>query len=107
VRAFHNVCRHRGNKLVWSDFPARRDVRRGSSVRCNTTAGATTLNGACTFVQQEGEFFDLDKDGLRPRPVHCDVWAGFVFVNLDGPAPVAARVPRPMVTALEGYPFDR
>src|SRR5690242_10554722 len=21
VRAFHNVCRHRGNKLVWNDFP--------------------------------------------------------------------------------------
>src|SRR5262245_35046847 len=21
VRAFHNVCRHRGNKLVWTDTP--------------------------------------------------------------------------------------
>src|SRR3954451_10864749 len=21
VRAFHNVCRHRGNKLVWADDP--------------------------------------------------------------------------------------
>src|SRR5271169_6702340 len=21
IRAFHNVCRHRGNKLVWNDFP--------------------------------------------------------------------------------------
>ena len=22
IRAFHNVCRHRGNKLVWTDHPA-------------------------------------------------------------------------------------
>src|SRR5262249_54046599 len=21
IRAFHNICRHRGNKLVWRDFP--------------------------------------------------------------------------------------
>src|SRR5947207_387362 len=21
IRAFHNICRHRGNKLVWTDFP--------------------------------------------------------------------------------------
>src|SRR4051794_4439728 len=21
VRAYHNICRHRGNKLVWNDFP--------------------------------------------------------------------------------------
>ena len=21
IRAFHNVCRHRGNKLVWTDYP--------------------------------------------------------------------------------------
>src|SRR5437867_9396509 len=21
INAFHNICRHRGNKLVWTDFP--------------------------------------------------------------------------------------
>jgi phenylpropionate dioxygenase-like ring-hydroxylating dioxygenase large terminal subunit len=25
IRAFHNICRHRGNKLVWTDYPDRED----------------------------------------------------------------------------------
>ena len=40
------------------------------------------LDGACTFVQQEQEFFDLDKADYGLVPVHCEVWAGFIFVNL-------------------------
>ena len=27
IRAFYNVCRHRGNKLVWNKFPCRGDSR--------------------------------------------------------------------------------
>ena len=34
-------------------------------------------------MQQEEEFFDLDKADYGLVPVHCDVWAGFIFVNLD------------------------
>ena len=64
------------------------------------------LDGGCTFVQQESEFFDLDKADYGLVPVHCDVWAGFIFVNLD-------REPRqslrdflgPMITAMDDYPF--
>ena len=41
------------------------------------------LDGACVFVQQEREFFDFDKADFGLVPVHCDVWAGFIFVNLD------------------------
>ena len=40
------------------------------------------LEGALTFVQQESEFFDLDKDDYGLAPVHCEVWAGFIFVNV-------------------------
>jgi phenylpropionate dioxygenase-like ring-hydroxylating dioxygenase large terminal subunit len=41
------------------------------------------LDGQLTFVQQEAEFFDLDRSDFRLVPVRCEVWEGFVFVNLD------------------------
>src|SRR6266568_2380402 len=41
------------------------------------------LDGACTFVQQQAEFFDLDKADYALATVQADVWEGFIFVNLD------------------------
>jgi glycine betaine catabolism A len=108
IRAFHNICRHRGNKLVWTDFP--REEASGSARQfvCKYHGWRYELDGACSFIQQESEFFDIDKADFGLVRVHCDVWNGFIFVNLD-------RQPRqslrdylgPMITALDDYPFHR
>src|SRR5881275_2270784 len=39
VRAFYNICRHRGNKLCGTTFPPRRPVAPAGSSRASTTAG--------------------------------------------------------------------
>src|SRR5262249_17224392 len=55
---------------------------------------------------QEEEFFNLDKDEFGLVPVHCDVWAGFIFVNLAAePEQSLLDYLGPMVTKLENYPF--
>src|SRR5262249_50159584 len=52
--------------------------------------------------------FDLDKTDYGLLPVHCGVWAGFIFVNLaDRPLQSLEEFLGPMITALGGYPFDR
>ena len=107
VRAFHNICRHRGNKLVWGDYP--RAETRGTcrQFTCKYHGWRYDLDGALAFVQQESEFFDLDKSDYGLVPVHCDIWAGFVFVNVDAePRQSLREFLGPMITALEGYPFD-
>src|SRR5262249_16734527 len=81
VRAFHNMCRHRGNKLVWNDFPGEATEGICRQFTCKYHGWRYDLEGALTFVQQEREFFDLDKNQYGLVPVQCDVWAGFVFVN--------------------------
>ncbi|WP_436791365.1 aromatic ring-hydroxylating oxygenase subunit alpha [Yinghuangia sp. YIM S10712] len=108
VRAFHNICRHRGNKLVWQDYPREEVSGTVRQFTCKYHGWRYGLDGACTFVQQESEFFDLDKNAYGLVPVHCDVWAGFVFVNLAKEPPQSLReFLGPMITPLEGYPFDR
>jgi phenylpropionate dioxygenase-like ring-hydroxylating dioxygenase large terminal subunit len=108
VRAFHNICRHRGNKLVWKDFPREETSGTCRQFVCKYHGWKYELDGSCSFVQQQGEFFDLDRKDFGLVPVPCDVWAGFIFVNLAGePEQPLREFLGPMVTALEGYPFDR
>jgi len=108
VRAFHNVCRHRGNRLVWQGTPTQECRGSARQFACKYHGWRYGLDGGCTYVHQEDQFFDLDKDTLGLAPVHCEVWAGFVFVNVaDEPPQTLREFLGPMVGALEGYPFDR
>jgi phenylpropionate dioxygenase-like ring-hydroxylating dioxygenase large terminal subunit len=106
VRAFHNICRHRGNKLVWQDYPGEEVAGSARQFICKYHAWRYGLDGACTFVQQESEFFDLDKATLGLVPVRCEVWEGFIFVNLDSAGTTSVRdyLGR-FAHGLEGYPF--
>jgi nitrite reductase/ring-hydroxylating ferredoxin subunit len=108
VRAFHNVCRHRGNKLVWDDDPRQEVQGDCRQFSCKYHGWRYSLDGALTFVQQPDEFFDLDKAVRGLAPVHCDVWNGFIFVNLDRePRQSLREFLGPMITGLDGYPFGR
>jgi phenylpropionate dioxygenase-like ring-hydroxylating dioxygenase large terminal subunit len=83
VRAFHNICRHRGNKLVWNDYPREEVSGTFRQFTCKYHGWRYDLDGTLNFVQQEDEFFDLDKDDYGLVPVRCEIWSGFIFVNFD------------------------
>ena len=108
VRAFYNICRHRGNKLVWNDFPKEETAGVCRQFTCKYHGWRYNLDGALNFVQQEGEFFDFDKDDYGLVPVHCDVWEGFIFINLaEEPEQSLTEFLGPMILGFEGYPFDK
>ena len=106
VRAFYNVCRHRGNKLVWDDFPNEETSGVCRQLTCKYHGWRYDLDGSLVFIQQESEFFNVDKDALGLVPVACDIWEGFVFVNLDPePQQTLTEALAPLADGLAGYPF--
>ncbi|GAA5061306.1 aromatic ring-hydroxylating oxygenase subunit alpha [Nocardia callitridis] len=108
IKAHHNICRHRGNKLVWDDDPRAESSGTCRQFTCKYHAWRYNLDGALTHVQQESEFFDLDKERYGLVSVHCEVWEGFIFVNFaQEPEQSLREFLGPMVTGLEGYPFER
>jgi len=107
IRAFHNVCRHRGNKLVWTDHPAEEVTGTCRKFACKYHGWTYELDGELSFVLQEDEFFGLDKTKYGLVPVHCDVWKGFIFVNFaDEPEWGLHEFLGPMITAID-YPFEK
>ncbi len=87
IRGFHNICSHRGNKVVWGDDTyGLRGATRGKSFACHFHGWVYGLKGDLIGVPQEELFFGLDKCQNGLVPVATDTWEGFVFVNLD-PAP--------------------
>jgi Rieske 2Fe-2S family protein len=108
VRAFHNFCRHRGNKLLWDETPRHETHGTCRRFQCKYHGWRYKLDGSLDFVLQEQEFFDLDKSRFGLVPVHCEVWEGFIFVNLaKQPSQSLRDFLGPMVQGLEGYPFHR
>jgi phenylpropionate dioxygenase-like ring-hydroxylating dioxygenase large terminal subunit len=105
VRAFHNICRHRGNKLVWNDFPAEETAGTCRQFTCKYHAWRYGLDGELTFIQQEDEFFGVDKSQYGLKAVRCEIWEGFIFVNLDPEAAPLADYLGELAKGLEGYPF--
>ncbi len=107
IHAFHNVCAHRGNKVVWQEHPQAETAGTCRAFACKYHGWRYGLDGRVIHVTNEQEFFDLDKSRLRMPPVHCEEFAGFIFINL-------ARDPVPLRTflgerilELESYPFER
>jgi phenylpropionate dioxygenase-like ring-hydroxylating dioxygenase large terminal subunit len=107
VHAFHNVCAHRGNKVVWHEHPQLETSGICREFACKYHGWRYGLDGCVTHVTNEEQFFDLDKDSLGMPKVSCDVFAGFIFVNLaDDPVPLRDFLGE-RILELEAYPFEQ
>ncbi|MBI1182428.1 MAG: Rieske 2Fe-2S domain-containing protein [Alphaproteobacteria bacterium] len=92
IRAFYNVCLHRGRLLREEDGHA-------EEFRCPFHAFTWRLDGSCKQITSQWDFEYLDKDSFGLPEVHVDTWGGFVFVNLDDD-------PEPLQSYLEDVPAD-
>lgn len=100
INAFHNVCSHRLNKLVWEDSGT------CTGFKCRFHGWAYKLDGKLTGVPGEAGFHDLDKKRLGLKPVAVDVWQGFIFINLDErPSQTLAEYLGAWGEAVGNYPF--
>lgn len=88
IRAFHNVCRHRGTRLCTES-----DGLFRGSIQCPYHAWTYGLDGRLVAAPQMDEVAGFDRADYPLREVACETWDGHIFINLsDSPSPLAAQL---------------
>ena len=106
LRAFHNVCRHRGLKLVDAPCSGRRRLvcpyHNWSYALDGRLINATNFGGHGVHVV---EGFDYETHGLAEVP--CRQWHDWIFVNVAGNEPDFERFLAPLLQHLDGIDLGR
>jgi phenylpropionate dioxygenase-like ring-hydroxylating dioxygenase large terminal subunit len=101
LRAFLNVCRHRGTLLVG-------EPQRRGTIQCPYHAWTYGLEGGLRGAPRTSDEPGFDPDELGLAPVQVDTWGPFVFVNPDpgGPPLEAALADLPAAVAANGLDVE-
>jgi len=94
LRAFYNVCRHRGAQLCAAAeeaqeleshdrLPLKGGVVNASRIICPYHAWSYDLNGKLLRAPHMTDDMGFDIDSVKLHSVACDSWGGFVFINLS------------------------
>ncbi len=86
LRAFYNVCRHRGTRLC--EEPR---GRFSETIQCPYHAWTYTIDGQLIGAPHMNEVQGFDKRDYPLHAVPLETWEGFVFVNLAGEPELFAR----------------
>ena len=77
VRAFYNTCTHRGGPLV------RQEAGREKLFVCKYHCWAFSLDGTLNHIPDAHEFIAIDKSKRGLKPVRCELFGNWIYVNRD------------------------
>ncbi len=101
LRAYRNVCRHRGSRLLSGSGQCK------GAIRCRYHGWTYRFDGSLIGVPEALAFGDrLDKRTLGLLPVRVEEMCGLVFVNLDPDATPLADLVGDLPQRLAPYRID-
>ena len=101
LRAYRNVCRHRGSRLLSGSGQCK------AAIRCRYHGWTYRLDGTLIGVPEGLTFAErLDKAKLGLLPARVEVMCGLVFVNLDPHATALAELVGDLPQRLAPYRIE-
>ncbi len=76
VRAFHNLCRHRGSRVA-----AESRGHCKNALVCPFHGWVYNLDGTLRGAARPQSFADMDRSKFGLKPIDSEIWLGFVFIR--------------------------
>ena len=87
LRAFHNLCRHRGSRVVTGTHGHCKNA-----IVCPFHGWVYNLDGTLRGAAQPKSYPTLDKHEFGLRQIEMETWMGFIFIRFqNGPQPSVAN----------------
>lgn len=100
IRAFHNICRHRGSALLLEKTGTARRFA------CPYHGWGYSCEGKLDSVPEERNFPGLDKSSHGLIGVRCEIMRGAVFINVDADAQPLAEHLAFAEEEIGDFPFE-
>lgn len=107
IKAYYNVCMHRGRRLVDKEPGAKNGCGHATQFRCGFHGWRWNTKGENIFVQEKGDWQGaLTPENLALRPVRSGTWGGWVWINLDPEAEPLRDYLEPMASMLDPFQLE-
>ncbi|HTH28762.1 MAG TPA: aromatic ring-hydroxylating dioxygenase subunit alpha [Sphingobium sp.] len=108
IKAYHNVCSHRGRRLV--DTPCGKNHACGTKKQfvCGFHGWTFDLEGKNIYIHDKQDWQGaLDEENTRLSDVKVDCWGGWIFINMDPDCVSLREYLEPAATILDPFEFEK
>jgi len=107
IRAYYNVCSHRGRRLIDTP-PGARDARgRGRQFVCGFHGWRYNLAGQNTHVPEREDWpCGLTSENTHLKEVKVGTWGGWIWVNMDPDCEPLRDYLEPAATLLDPFQLE-
>jgi phenylpropionate dioxygenase-like ring-hydroxylating dioxygenase large terminal subunit len=106
IRAYLNVCRHRGSRIVDGDPLTGLAFCVAGRLRCPYHGWEYDETGALAYVPDEDRYPGIERTASGLQPIAVETWLGFVFIAFERPPRSLAEILEPVRVELEAHRFE-
>jgi len=108
IKAYHNVCPHRGRRLVDTPKGENRACGKKRAFVCGFHGWTYNLEGKNTFILDKEDWKGvLNEERTSLSEVKVDTWGGWIFINMDPHGVSLREYLEPAAGILDPFEFEK